>query len=49
MVLPYDSMDNGADFSDLPDMNQRENKDDFNSKFELSPYFILGILAKIPN
>ena len=42
-------MNNGADFSDLPDMNQREDKDDFKGKFELSPYFVLGILAKIPN
>ena len=31
-------MNNGADFSDLPDMNQREDKDDFKGKFELSPY-----------
>lgn len=42
-------MNNGADFSDLPDMNLREDKDDFKGKFELSPYLSLGILAKIPN
>ena len=42
-------MNNGADFSDLPDMNQREDKDDFKGKFELSPYFAFDILAKIPN
>ncbi|RGK87175.1 hypothetical protein DXC91_05245 [Bacteroides uniformis] len=49
VVLPYGDMNNGADFSDLPDMNHRKNKDVFTSKFELSPYFVLGILAKIPN
>jgi len=41
-------MNNGADFFDLPDMNHRKNKDVFTGKFELSPYFVLGILAKIP-
>lgn len=42
-------MSNGADFSDLPDMNYWENEEELTGKIELSPYFILGILAKIPN
>lgn len=42
-------MNNGADFSDLPDMNDRENEDEFTGKIELSPYLTLGVLAKIPN
>ena len=49
VVLPHGGMNNGADFSDLPDMNHKEDKDDFKGKFELSPYLSFGILAKIPN
>ena len=49
MVLPHGGMNNGADFSDLPDMNDRENKDEFTGKTELSSYFALGFLAKFPN
>lgn len=49
VVLPYGGMNNGVDFFDLPDMNHRKNKYVFTGKFELSPYFVLGILAKIPN
>lgn len=49
VVLPYGGMNNGVDFFDLPDMNHRKNKYVFTGNFELSPYFVLGILAKIPN
>ena len=48
VVLPHGGMNNGADFSDLPDMNHKEDKDGFTGRFELSPYFALGILTKVP-
>jgi hypothetical protein len=42
-------MNNGADFSDLPDMNNGTSKGILMDEIELSPYLTLDILAKIPN
>lgn len=49
VILPYGGMNNGADFSDLPDIDNGTDKGIIADEIKLSPYFILGILTKIPN
>ena len=38
-VLQYDDRNNGADFTDLPEMNSGTDKGEIEGRFELSPYF----------
>ena len=42
-------MNNGADFSDLPDINNGTDKGIIADEKELNPYFAHGILAKFQN